>query len=537
MCSRQADSSNALVQAQGCQEEYVNEKLEEMRCKLGRIPWAFPRMKHFPMSWKVVHALVYGFLKNLNLESTLTVYTVESEMKNAMDLVENGWFLNSFILSQNFKSTLVHLMQQFQSQSDRIRQIIQNDDCSSDEVRNKKERDAEKFAEAQRILVAQQEDGCSMRQGQSQQESECRRRIMEQQRQAECRMREECQRRREEECRMQQRQQSRENCNQEDHEQMLMMQEEIARRALEVVGAASRNKILESIRAMDQQMDNDAEAEMEEHRARIQRQRECDRIVETERLAMEAVLANTRQRIIDDMVAKQEEMAREACRKQKYGSASARGRTFSVDNNRRSNRDSQIASICNRAGINMNPTASRRHSIGGGAGYGPGVDPRANQSFRAIHRNKHTGWRMEPLESDPSIVVTANMDNTVVYEPEDLLDQMAWDNNGMFDEGHCENHPNRRPSQIPRIYQPVHTSRARSQSQYNHGHQSPVRGRGADNRASLLRRQSITANHTKCDCQTKERTARDTSCHFSKRGSRMHRKPRKEPGMNCVLEN
>lgn len=185
----------------------------------------------------------------------------------------------------------------------------------------------------------------------------------------------------------------------------------------------------------------------------------------------------------------------------------------------------------------MNPTASRRHSIGGGAGYGPGVDPRANQSFRAIHRNKHTGWRMEPLESDPSIVVTANMDNTVVYEPEDLLDQMAWDNNGMFDEGHCENHPNRRPSQIPRIYQPVHTSRARSQSQYNHGHQSPVRGRGADNRASLLRRQSITANHTKCDCQTKERTARDTSCHFSKRGSRMHRKTRKEPGMNCVLEN
>lgn len=523
----------------------MNEKMEEMRCKLGRIPWAFPRMNLYPISWKVVNSLVYGFLKQLKLDNTLTVFSVESEVKNAMDLVENGWFLNSFIMNQNFKNTLVHLMQQFQCQSDQMRKIIQNE-CMSEEVLQKRERDEDKLAEAKMVIQAQQEDGCSMRQGQSQQESECRRRIMEQQRQAECRMREECQRRREEEeCRMQQRQQMQEyhqRCAQDEEEQMNVMQEEIARRALEVVGAASRNKILESIRALDQQMDSDSDAEREECRSRMSKQRDCDRIVETERLAMEAVLANTRQTIIDNMVAKQEEYAREACRKQKYGSSSSRGRTFSVENNRRFITDDQIANICNRAGINMNPAASRRHSIGGGPGYGRGVDPRTNQSFRAIHRNKHTGWRMDPLESDPSIVVTGNMDNTVVYEPEDLMAHMEWDNNGMFDEGQCENHPNRRsmPSQIPRIYQPVHTSRAHSTSQHSHhsAHQSPVRGRGTDNRASILRRQCIAANHTKCHCQVKEKPVRDLSTgHFSQRGSRRHRRSKKAVAMNCIGEN
>lgn len=555
-----ADNSQAVAQTQGCRDEYVSQRVNEMRCRLGNIPWAFPRMTQFPMSWPLIHALVYDFLKKLGLENTLTVFGVESELKQSSSLIESGWFVKSFLLQPNFHSVLVFLLSQFNSHSDRIRDIIQDTGCSSDAVREAKQNDAERFAEAQRIVEAQGQDGCAVRQSQCQQESEFRRRAIEQQQQQECRMRD--QQQQQQECRMREETLRRE------------IQEEIARREMESVCAGSRNRVLENIRAQEQQMDSDSDTEREQCRASMIRTREHDRIVESERLAMEAVLANTRQRIIEDMVARQDTMAQEACNRRRTFSvpppenrtfeiAQQRTfeipaqrtfdipvqrtfdipaeRTFDVSASNRPMNEEELAAICYRAGINLNNSQlSRRQSndgLGGGGHRDRVVDPRRNQSFRAIHRNQHTGWRMEPLGDigfeGPSIVVTDDADETYVCEPVD-------EEEDAYDEDHCENHPQAQSvshaSRIPVIYRPVNTQSLASNARSSRTSEGPRRG---PRRTSTPR---PTMEAQRCGCQAKckaSKAERDSSdCHFSRRSKGWRRQSkRRNQSLGSIRED
>lgn len=509
------NTAKRAAMEQAClDEEYLNTRVEDMRGKLGTIPYAFPRMDQFPMAWKLIHTLVYDFLAKLGLQNTLNVFSVESEMKQALSVLEVGWFLKSFIMHPNFHSVLMFLLGQFTSAEDRIAEIVREERCNLENECNnvnqgpsdldacmdgeRKKTNAERMCEARKIIEEQMQQGnCDVRGEQSRKEAEQRRKTEE-------------------------REMLDERCRREAQEQSF--------RDMERASSMSRARILESIREKNNRDAAAMKAKEMNLRAENERRRRSYAVAEEENRRLERdVLVNTRKRIIDQMfgqldcpVVIEDSEAEKVYEIQ--DSTTDDGDCFVVEDDEDEGQgpegqqpptQQELQAMCDRFGIDLNSAFQQnsRRFTNEDRGYGQSVgDPRRTQSFKGNRRSGAPGWQVQPLGpmgamgGAPQIVVD-DADCPVVME-------------APADDEVCEHHPqylqvpSKRPSRIPRS----RVSQRRSQQLSRSPNISRQRG-------SQGPRQSMQAHGESCLCPERskrmqvEREARaaDDYIHFSRR--------------------
>lgn len=578
------------IQQASC--EYAAAQTAEMRCRLGKIPYIYPRNDKFPVKWNVVNGLVYNFLETLGLKNTLAVFATEADMKNTQSMMESGWFLKSFIMHPDFHSVLMYLLNQFDVAHDRIKAILEehcqgvnvqatsgSGVCGSqscrdivtssmghsvlaDSVRERLSSDMEKTIEAQETIQEQRDSDHCMKERAIREEEERIRYEMERlQKESQCKEQQESansvcgsnvcaedekRKREEEECRRQQ------AC--EEQNRLRVMQEDVASRALDIVCQQSRHKILESIRQQHAQEDAQGSADVAAHRANIQRERECNKIVEEENNALEKVLANTRKKILENMFASEEDITNATCQalSEAQSASSCAG---SVDNYNVTRNPDDLAAMAQKFGFDRSHIshASRRRSTGNRRNVSRAADPRMNQSFRTVHRNQHTGWKIEPLGDlgcgqEPEIVVTEDVDNVVVIDPES--DECSIGGGGEEEVEVCDHEEPRyvaratRPSRIPRYHQV-------QSPEHHHHHSSFSPRRGVSTERSSLGSGAV-ARHSvgpqTCGCRNRAREDRSAAdyVHFSRRQPSRRRNSMGgvgvrppmggQGGMDCIAE-
>lgn len=528
-CNKTTKKGNCSKQEkqETLQDDYVNQQVNEMRCRLSGISHAFPQMEHFPAPWKLVYALVYDFLATLGLQNTLTVYGIEAEMKKSMDIYETGWFVNSFILQPNFHSMLKSLLDEFNNSGERISSICQGE-----------KGDLQRFSEAQSIIEEQRKEERSLRADQSRRESESRR---------------------QDEIYNPDEEEEEEECLLDDEDEL---QFEEARKDLEMACSNSRMKIIQDIRQRHREEDAESDAQREECRRSINRKREADRVAQKEYLAMEAILANTRRRIVEDFSRQQETMARE-WQPQEVEEAEQFVQKPTSE---------EIAAICQRAGLEMRPKVTRQRSLEAGS-CGRCPDPRQNKSFRVVHRNKQRDWKIDSLGEkgpngrvEPKIVITGEVENVCEMDLDKDEEEEEEGQDLQLQEEASDNHQSRlqvpmskptRPSRISSIHCAKRESKPSSAS-HRHSHSHHHKHHHHDNEAnqqsrrlrpssSSSQRQSLPAEICPCRVSAQERKKERESedyVHFSRRRTSRRRHSARGGGqegdeqqaLNCIRE-
>lgn len=171
------------------------ERTRDIRTRLENLPHAFPQTANYPVSWKVIYTLVYDCLRQLGLVNTLDLFMAESNAMRARPLMEEGWFLKSFVLNESFHSMLIYLLEQFNQAEPRLKclaqtvipnsnsaasnesaAVCQAQDQVTESVREQVRVDSVLMSETQQQIKEQMlSTDCRVRGTQADQESECRR--------------------------------------------------------------------------------------------------------------------------------------------------------------------------------------------------------------------------------------------------------------------------------------------------------------------------------------------------------------------------
>lgn len=456
------------------------ERARDIRTRLENLPHAFPQTTNYPVSWMVIYTLVYDCLRQLGLVNTLDLFMAESNAIRARPLMEEGWFLKSFVMNEAFHSMLIYLLEQFNQAEPRIKCLVQTvkpnsttneggvcqaQDQVTESVREQVRVDSVLMSETQDQIREQMSSDCRVRGAQADQESDCRR----------------------------QSQQAQEESVQQEREQ----QQAQDTGDFTDVCNRSRARIMDNFR---ESLDKDSMRQSLRQRAQRNLQRQfasdqgptCSTPQKQDGGEFADICCQSRAKIMDKFRASldNDSLQQQSDRKQQSGATSIeaqngqeeeeeaqqfvnsvmnRSRGRILGNLRRSCGDNDSMGINRRNSEEQNlrkqialrnlamegervewrsggKTRPRHHQnqpqpqqqqncLGWQQGRqsslpvennlcgGGGVDPRTNQSFRVMQRNQHTGWRMQPL---PAMGPFQNNDNNeddrcdeVLQEPEE----------------------------------------------------------------------------------------------------------------------